>query len=102
MDSRRDNRQAAQPSDAGRDGLRPVVGQFDGSLGCNGGLLRDAVSVLLARRELDRLLVQLTTAPFSVAAYDGLRTTWPAPGAGRRPPAPGSARRPARRAADAL
>lgn len=80
MDIGRDSGRAAQKSDAGRGGLRPVEGQSDGSLGCDGGLLRDAASVLLARRELDGLLVQLTAAPFSAAAYDGLRTYLAGPG----------------------
>lgn len=80
MDTRRDSGQARQPRGAARGGLRPVDGQAadalqpDDALLLGGGLLRDAAAVLLARRELDRLLVQLTTAPFSAAAYDGLRT----------------------------
>lgn len=74
MDIGRDSGRAAQQSATGRGGLRPVDGQPDGYLKCDDGLLRDAVSVLLARQELDRLLEQLTAAPFSAAAYDGLRT----------------------------
>ena len=45
-------------------------------------LLRDAAALLTARQELDALLVQLTTAPFSGAAYDGLRAYMA--GSGRR------------------
>lgn len=41
--------------------------------GDDGALLRDAATVLTARRRLDALLVQLTTHPFNAAAYDGLR-----------------------------
>lgn len=80
MDIGRDSGRAAQQSDAGRSGLRRVDGRSDGSLGCDDELLRDAASVLLARRELDRLLVQLTAAPFSAGAYDGLRTYLAGPG----------------------
>ena len=45
-------------------------------------LLRDAAALLTARQELDALLVQLTTAPFSGAAHDGLRAYLA--GSGRR------------------
>ena len=80
MDTRRDSGQAGQPCGAARGGLRPVDGQAADALQPDGGLLRDAAAVLLARRELDRLLVQLTTAPFSAAANDGLRTYLAGPG----------------------
>jgi hypothetical protein len=53
-----------------------------GPLHVDGGLLRDAAALLTARRELDALLVQLTAAPFSAAAYEGLRAYLA--GSGRR------------------
>ena len=63
MDTRRDSGQAGQPRGAARGGLRPVDAQASDALQPDGGLL-----------------VQLTTAPFSVAAYDGLRTYLAGPG----------------------
>lgn len=86
MDTRRHSGQARQPCGAARGRLRPVDGQTaealqpDDAVLLGGGLPRDAAPVLLTRRELDRLLVQLTTAPFSAAAYDGLRTYLAGPG----------------------
>lgn len=38
-----------------------------------GALLRDAATVLTARRCLDGLLAQLAGQPFSCAAYEGMR-----------------------------
>jgi hypothetical protein len=74
MDTRRDSDPAVKRPTADRDGraLRAVEPteplQVDGV-----DLLRDAAALLTARQELDALLVQLATAPFSGAAYDGLR-----------------------------
>jgi len=39
----------------------------------DGVLLRDAATVLTARRCLDALLAQLAAQPFSCAAYEGMR-----------------------------
>lgn len=78
MDTRRDSGQARQPRGAARGGLRPVDGQAADALQPDDALLLGGG--LLARRELDRLLVQLTAAPFSAAAYDGLRTYLAGPG----------------------
>lgn len=39
----------------------------------DGTLLRDAATVLSARRQLDALLAQLAAQPFDPAAYHGLR-----------------------------
>lgn len=84
MDSRRDSDPAMErPADRGARGLRalePLGGKPAEPLELDGGLLRDAAAVLTARRELDALLVQLTAAPFSAAAYDGLRTYLAGPG----------------------
>lgn len=49
---------------------------FLGAVGpdaATGALLRDAATVLTARRCLDGLLTQLAAQPFSCAAYEGLR-----------------------------
>jgi len=83
MDTRRDSDPAVKRPAADRDGraLRAVepteLLQVD-----DVGLLRDAAALLTARHELDGLLVQLTAAPFSAAAYDGLRAYLA--GSGRR------------------
>ncbi len=39
----------------------------------DGALLRDAATVLTARRCLDGLLAQLAAQPFRCAAYEGMR-----------------------------
>lgn len=60
-----------------RDGERPAdVTVLPGRAArpdADGALLRDAATVLTARRCLDGLLAQLAAQPFSCAAYDGLR-----------------------------
>jgi len=80
MDTRRDSGQPGQPRGAARGGWRPVDAQTADPLQPDGGLLKEAAAVLRARQEPDRLLVQLTTAPFNVAGHDGLRTCLAGPG----------------------
>ena len=74
MDTRRDSDPAVKRPTADRDGraLRAVE-PTEPRPGDDVDLLRDAAALLTARQELDALLVQLATAPFSGAAYDGLR-----------------------------
>jgi hypothetical protein len=82
MDTRRASgsavdRSAAAAADRAGRVLRHVeqlAGEQAGSPGLDGGLLRDAATVLLTRRVLDGLLVQLTAAPSRAADYDGLRS----------------------------
>jgi hypothetical protein len=50
-------------------GRRANVGELE----LDGTLLRDAATVLSARRQLDVLLTQLAAQPFNPAAYNGLR-----------------------------
>jgi hypothetical protein len=79
MDTRRDGDSDVTRPTADRDALRAVEATVPWH---DVGLLRDAAALLTARQELDALLVQLTAAPFSATAYDGLRAYLA--GSGRR------------------
>ena len=83
MDTRRNGDPAVERPAADRDGraLRAVE-PTEPRPSDDVGLLRDAAALLTARQELDALLVQLTAAPFSATAYDGLRAYLA--GSGRR------------------
>jgi hypothetical protein len=82
MDTRRDNESALERPTADRAGRGLRAVEPVDSLQVDVDLLRDAAALLTARQELDALLVQLTAAPFSAAAYDGLRAYLA--GSGRR------------------
>ena len=83
MDTRRDSDPAVKRPTADRDGLALRAVESTEPLQVDDvDLLRDAAALLTARRELDALLVQLATAPFSGTAYDGLRAH--RAGSGRR------------------
>ncbi len=57
-----------------RDGGRlTVLSGLAARPDADGALLRDAATVLTARRCLDGLLAQLAAQPFSCAAYEGMR-----------------------------
>ena len=83
MDTRRDSDPAVKRPPADRDGRALHAVEPTEPLPVDDvELLRDAAALLTARQELDALLVQLAAAPFSGAAYDGLRAYLA--GSGRR------------------
>lgn len=79
----------APGSPATRPSLRVLVGDADDVAGEGAGLgelesdlarLRDAATLLVARRRLDGLLLALTAHPFDAAAYRGLASYLTGPG----------------------
>ncbi len=82
MHSRRTGDPVVERTRADRGGRAVRAVQPSDPMQVDVGLLRDTAALLTARRELDELLVQLTAAPFSSAAYDGLRAYLA--GSGRR------------------
>ena len=56
------------------------IGEFEGGVGEDVALLRDAETVVTARRRLDGLLLQLAVNPFDPVAYRGLGSYLVGPG----------------------
>jgi hypothetical protein len=75
MDPNHDGRDGQPGATAGPDRALRALGRRAeaGEVGLDGTLLRDAATVLSARRHLDALLAQLAAQPFSPAAYNSLR-----------------------------
>jgi hypothetical protein len=67
-------------SQAGADALAAALEESD-DVGADMALLRDAATLVTARRRLDGLLLQLAANPFDPAAYRGLGSYLVGPGA---------------------
>jgi hypothetical protein len=75
MDPDHDGRDGRSGAPAAADRALRAQGRRaeTGEVELDGTLLRDAATVLSARRHLDGLLAQLAAQPFSPAAYNSLR-----------------------------